>query len=72
MSLKTRLTRLQKLIGPKRCQGPPIEFVEVCEGEEPPLPAPCPCGRAHPSLIRQIVVVQPNPNADRPEEDDGG
>ena len=57
MSLESRLTRLQKLIGPEQCLGPTIDFVEVFEGEEPPGSPPCPCGSKHPGLVSQIVVV---------------
>ena len=58
MRLKTRLERLHKALAPLRCYGPPIQFVEVYEGEEPPDSPPCPCGSKHLDRVHQIVVVR--------------
>ena len=70
MTLKTRLARLQRALGPEPCYGPPIQFVDVYEGEEPPDPPPCPCGSKHLDRVHQIVVVRPREDA-APIEIDG-
>ena len=70
MSLKSRLARLQKLIGTEACFGPIIDFVEVWEGEEPPDPPPCPCGSKHLDRVHQIVVVLKKSSAALTEADD--
>ena len=58
MKMTTRLARLQKALAPPPCYGPPIDFVEIYEGEQPPDSPPCPCGSKHLDRVHQIVVVR--------------
>ena len=52
--LRRRLDRLEQSTS---CPGPVIEIVECYEGEEPPEPQPCPCGREHPDELYQLVLA---------------